>query len=891
MRDLYNKFLKEIDTAAMMRHTEELLNLELGQTFSSYQASSRRCAEIMKECGLPNVEIIEFPADGKTAYQDKISPLGWEASTGSLTVVSGDGLEPGFVLADYKKHPFHLIKGSVATAPGGEIVRILTDERVLGGDDPHDALVMVPFGNGPRNLGFISRVLDLGARGIITDYTMNAEEYPDGIQWCNAFTERANWHITQDDRPFVAFSISPRMGKLLRKALVKGEVVAKMESDARRFESSVNVVTALIPGKRKEEFWITAHLYEPLANDNSSGVAAAIETARILMEQGGMEYSLRLVFGLEHYGFAAYAATCGTYLGDRVIGSCNYDAMYLRKEWKINFRSSGPASPFFGNFMAKLLADDMRGVKNAPEITYVNSFPDMYEDDSFLSDPTVGIPAVWPIRTGPNFWHNSRQTIDYIEKDAFTVGVALHTAYVSSVISFQDKWLKRISAAAVELLAAELPRAVGSQKEHLKRRYDILCGDLDDLKSVTAAENAAAAKEALIKSYECLTNGLSDEITHSKWRDFAGTLIIERNFCGFPYDLAAVPPEKRVELPGWMLYSPLAAILADMDGKRTLAEIIRMVEHEICRVMSEAEVRSMLRAVIYLEKYGYLKFVKVEKLNREDVINALKASGVKKGDFLLFHSSLTAFGIIDGGAATVVSALREVLGEEGTVLFPVLTFPYVFIGEPNRNPMYRPYDPDDLSRIWTGAMPRFVLAKCPDAVRSRHVSHAWCGFGKLAAEACAAHQPTEAPMSENSPLAYALKAGGKIIHFGNSVGSTTFLHFLEDKLDLPGLDTVLIKIKKSNGYSYCASIPRNLPADRDFYHGNYDESRFFKAAVEKGLHINTAALGIGEIVAMSMEELYKIGCDLLTADPNLLLLRNTETDLSGLRWQKINEKE
>ena len=146
-------------------------------------------------------------------------------------------------------------------------------------------------------------------------------------------------------------------------------------------------------------------------------------------------------------------------------------------------------------------------------------------------------------------------------------------------------------------------------------------------------------------------------------------------------------------------------------------------------------------------------------------------------------------------------------------------------------------------------------------------------------------------MSENSPLAYALKAGGKIIHFGNSVGSTTFLHFLEDKLDLPGLDTVLIKIKKSNGYSYCASIPRNLPADRDFYHGNYDESRFFKAAVEKGLHINTAALGIGEIVAMSMEELYKIGCDLLTADPNLLLLRNTETDLSGLRWQKINEKE
>ena len=240
---------------------------------------------------------------------------------------------------------------------------------------------------------------------------------------------------------------------------------------------------------------------------------------------------------------------------------------------------------------------------------------------------------------------------------------------------------------------------------------------------------------------------------------------------------------------------------------------------------------------------------------------------------------------------TVSGMLREVLGEEGTVLFPVLTFPYVFIGEPNRNPMYRPYDPADLSRIWTGAMPRFVLAKCPDAVRSRHVSHAWCGFGKLAAEACAAHQPTEAPMSDNSPLAYALKAKGKIVHFGNTIGSTTFLHFLEDKLDLPGLDTVLIKIKKSNGYSYCASIPRNLPADRDFYHGTQDDSRFFKAAVAKGLKITSTSLGIGQVLAMDMEELYNIGCDLLTADPNLLLLRETETDLSGIRWQKINEKE
>lgn len=173
-------------------------------------------------------------------------------------------------------------------------------------------------------------------------------------------------------------------------------------------ESTVDVVTAMVPGKRKEEFWIFAHLYEPLSNDNSSGVAAAIETARILMTEGKPEFSLRLVFGLEHYGFAAYASTHGKYLGDEVIGGCNYDAMYLRKEWSIRFRCAAPASPFYGNYLGKILADDLQNVPGAPVVSFHNAFDCMYDDDTFLTDPTVGIPTVWPIRTGKNFWHNSK---------------------------------------------------------------------------------------------------------------------------------------------------------------------------------------------------------------------------------------------------------------------------------------------------------------------------------------------------------------------------------------------------------------------------------------------------------------------------------------------------
>ena len=283
--------------------------------------------EEAQENGIPNAEIIQYPADGKTAYQDKIMPLGWDATTGKLTILKGPGLTPGLVAADFQEHPFHLIKGSVGTAPEGEIVRILTYKQAMAQADASDALVMVPPDMGPMFHSALVLMLDLGARGMISDFAMNAADEPDGIQWCNAFTELQNWHATADDRPFIAFSITPDMGARLRKALDVGVVTAKIESDARRYETTVDLVTALVPGRRKEEFWILAHLYEPLSNDNSSGVAAAIETARLMMAEGQPEFSLRLQVRAGITGYAQIYSKYNTSPYDKLL----LDLMYISK--------------------------------------------------------------------------------------------------------------------------------------------------------------------------------------------------------------------------------------------------------------------------------------------------------------------------------------------------------------------------------------------------------------------------------------------------------------------------------------------------------------------------------------------------------------------------------
>ncbi|MGW0809371.1 AAC(3) family N-acetyltransferase [Nonomuraea sp. NPDC002799] len=47
--------------------------------------------------------------------------------------------------------------------------------------------------------------------------------------------------------------------------------------------------------------------------------------------------------------------------------------------------------------------------------------------------------------------------------------------------------------------------------------------------------------------------------------------------------------------------------------------------------------------------------------------------GVRFGQVILVHSSLSSLGHVDGGASTVVSALRDLIGGEGTLVVPTGT--------------------------------------------------------------------------------------------------------------------------------------------------------------------------------------------------------------------------
>ena len=63
-------------------------------------------------------------------------------------------------------------------------------------------------------------------------------------------------------------------------------------------------------------------------------------------------------------------------------------------------------------------------------------------------------------------------------------------------------------------------------------------------------------------------------------------------------------------------------------------------------------------------------------LSFEKLVDGFRRLGVKTGDTLLVHSSYKSFGGVDGGPQTVIDALLEALGEDGTLLMPTFNFDF-----------------------------------------------------------------------------------------------------------------------------------------------------------------------------------------------------------------------
>ena len=72
----------------------------------------------------------------------------------------------------------------------------------------------------------------------------------------------------------------------------------------------------------------------------------------------------------------------------------------------------------------------------------------------------------------------------------------------------------------------------------------------------------------------------------------------------------------------------------------------------------------------------------------DDIVRGVRQLGVKDGDLLQVHSSLSSFGYVEGGADAVVGALLEAVGSGGTVMVPTFNHGGADIYDPATTPSH-----------------------------------------------------------------------------------------------------------------------------------------------------------------------------------------------------------
>lgn len=616
MKNLLKKLYDNADIDFLIDESIKLTDIEFKGTFREYRASAEHTFNLLNESGI-DAEFITFPADGKTAYQDFRSPLAWDASVGKLTVLKSEIPFETPVVADFTRHPFHLIKGSSSTPKGGIKARLLTEEQVLSGADATGAIVVFPSNKFARSAS-ITPMLDRGAIGFVSTCIGRGQEKntPDCIAWCNAATDdHSHWHVQSEDRPFVGFSVSPRVGDKLREACSAGEVEVLVESDGNRYVGEIDAVCGYIEGKSDKEIWLIAHLFEPFFADNSLSVIMSIEIAKQIKKLGKPNFSVRLVFSAETYGLAAVWDHYKDTLRGKVLGAIDIDTPpSFTYDKNFDTRFNPYCSPFFGNYIFLECANVFEEV--FPNTERLVRCVTQFGDDLIIGDPTIGIPTIYYEEAECIHWHSSHWSYEYIDRDKVRRSYAFAALWSITMAYLDEESVKKLLPKCVKIAQSRLDTFASEENSKERMEY-FLNGEkaclLDFKRAVSMPEIESAASELSI-SPSLNLEFKSDALNKVK------NIIPHRLTEGFPYDLAKVPFEKRIALPNGVIYGAFATILAKMDGVKNLYDIIleASIEHHLATPnnnnksnhfvpLSDELIETYISAIYYLAEYGYLK--------------------------------------------------------------------------------------------------------------------------------------------------------------------------------------------------------------------------------------------------------------------------------------------
>ena len=173
---------------------------------------------------------------------------------------------------------------------------------------------------------------------------------------------------------------------------------------------------------------------------------------------------------------------------------------------------------------------------------------------------------------------------------------------------------------------------------------------------------------------------------------------------------------------------------------------------------------------------------------KQDILNALEKAGVKKGQTIMVHTSLGSMGYVCGGAQTVIEALIETVGDDGTIMMPTQSWrnldPEVGVhwevGEESWQIIrdnIPAYDKRITPTNTMGAVSE-MFRQWDGAIRSDHPARSVAAWGKNAEYLTKDHDLSNI-FGEGSPVGKLYELDGYVLLMGVGYDKNTSLHLAD----------------------------------------------------------------------------------------------------------------
>lgn len=201
----------------------------------------------------------------------------------------------------------------------------------------------------------------------------------------------------------------------------------------------------------------------------------------------------------------------------------------------------------------------------------------------------------------------------------------------------------------------------------------------------------------------------------------------------------------------------------------------------------------------YIQQFFEENHMERQLVLKNDVKKALEEIGVKSGQAMMVHTSLSSIGFVCGGAQIVIEALIEAVGEEGTIMMPTQTWKNldpstgVHWEEPEEwwqtiRDNWPAYDKNITPTNTMGAVAE-MFRQWPGALRSDHPARSVAAYGKHANYLTKDHDLSNI-FGEESPVGKLYELDGYVLLIGVDYDKNTSIHLADVRANYPSKHNV-----------------------------------------------------------------------------------------------------